>query len=148
MKKIISLLLVLVMIAAVFTGCSQPKEEDPVDTPPVVEEGNGEDTEEPADEPSQGAIAKFGLGQNISIARSKSAGTDANGNPTNASSQADVTMAAVGFDADGKVASVTVDVVQAKVAFDEELAITSDLEAEVLSKKDLEFDYNMAGVQK
>lgn len=144
MKKLISLLLVLVLVAAVFTGCT-PKEEAPVDTPPV--DDGGTDVEEPGDEPAaEGAIVKLGLGQNISIAKSKSAGTDANGNATNPSSQADVTMAAVGFDADGKVASVTVDVVQAKVAFDEELAVTSDLEAEVKSKKDLKFDYNMAGV--
>ena len=145
MKKLISLLLVLVLVAAVFTGCSSPADDnEPVDTPPVVDPAD--DTEEPAVDTEEGAIAKLGLGQNISIAKSKSAGTAANGNATNPSSQADVTMAAVGFDADGKVASVTVDVVQAKVAFDEELAVTSDLEAEVKSKKDLKFDYNMAGV--
>ncbi len=146
MKKLISLLLVLVMVAAVFTGCSTTEEAPPVDETPPVE--TPDDTEEPADdeEPAEGAIAKLGLGQNISIAKSKGAGTDANGNPVNASSQADVTMAAVGFDADGKVASVTVDVVQAKVALDEELAIASDLEAEVPSKKDLQDDYGMKGI--
>ncbi|NLY46560.1 MAG: hypothetical protein GX053_11350 [Tissierella sp.] len=145
MKKIISLLLVLVMITAVFTGCSKPADDqEPVDTPPV-EDNNGDDVEEPAGD-VEGTIAKLGLGQNISIGKSKSAGTDANGNPTNASAQADVTMAAVGFDAEGKVASVTVAVVQAKVAFDEELAVTSDLEAEVLSKKDLQDGYGMKGI--
>ncbi len=141
MKKIISLLLVLVMVAAVFTGCSKPAEDDVVDTPPVVDTP-GEDTEEPADDAgAEGEIVKFGLGQNISIKSSKEKSEDAN-----AQSQADVTMAAVGFDKDGKVVSVTIDTVQAKVAFDEEMKITSDLEAEVLSKKDLKDDYGMKGV--
>ncbi|MDR7870978.1 MAG: hypothetical protein RIN55_08980 [Tissierellaceae bacterium] len=145
MKKIISLLLVLVLIATVFTGCTSNDEKDPVDNaPPASTDAN--DTEDPVDEePAAAKVAKLGLGQNISIAKSKEKGTDANGNPVNASSQADVTMAAVGFDADGKVTSVTVDVVQAKVAFDEEMNITSDKEAEVLSKKDLKEDYNMKG---
>ena len=142
MKKIISLLLVLVLIASVFTGCT-PKEKPPVDDTPPVD--TPDDTKDPVDEPTEGAIAKLGLGQNISIAKSKDKGTDANGKAVNATAQADVTMAAVGFDADGKVASVTVDVVQAKVAYDEDLKVTSDKEAEVLSKKDLKEDYGMKG---
>mgnify|MGYP000957581223 FL=1 len=142
MKKFISLLLVLVLIASVFTGCT-PKEKPPVDDTPPVD--TPDDTKDPVDEPTEGAIAKLGLGQNISIAKSKDKGTDANGKAVNATAQADVTMAAVGFDADGKVASVTVDVVQAKVAYDEDLKVTSDKEAEVLSKKDLKEDYGMKG---
>ena len=145
MKKFISLLLVLVLIAGVFTGCSKPADNEP-DTPPVVDGDNDNDTEDPTGDPVEGKVAKLGLGQNISIGKSKDKGEDANGNPVNASSQADVTMAAVGFDADGKVVSVTVDVVQAKVAFDEEMAVTSDLDAEVLSKKDLKDDYGMKGI--
>ncbi|MDR7870977.1 MAG: hypothetical protein RIN55_08975 [Tissierellaceae bacterium] len=142
MKKIISLLLVLVLIATVFTGCTSNDEKDPVDNAPPV----SNDTEDPVDEePAAAKVAKLGLGQNISIAKSKEKGADANGNAVNASAQADVTMAAVGFDADGKVASVTLDVVQAKVAFDEAMAITSDLEAEVLTKVDLGDAYGMKG---
>jgi len=129
MKRLVSLLLVLVLIAAVFTGCSSPAEDDPVDTPPVEDE-NGEEVEEPVDEPAEGEIVKLGLGQNISIASSKEKAED-----QDALSQANVTMAAVGFDADGKVVSVTIDTVQAKVAFDEEMNITSDIEAEVKLKK-------------
>ncbi|NYB74616.1 FMN-binding protein [Sedimentibacter hydroxybenzoicus DSM 7310] len=102
-----------------------PKEEVP-----VVEVPKGE----------AGSIVKVGLGQNISIGKSKSATADAT-----AVAQADVTIAAVGFDADGKVASVTVDVAQNKVAFDKDLKVTTDREAEVKSKKDLGPDYGMVG---
>jgi len=138
MKKLVSLLLVLALIAGVFTACSKPAEEEPAD--PV-------ETEEPADETAvEGEIVKLGLGQNISIAKSREAGTDANGNPVTARAQADVTMAAVGFDAEGKVVSVDIDVVQAKVDYDEELNVASDLEAEVQSKKMLKEDYGMKPV--
>ena len=83
-------------------------------------------------------IVKVGLGQNISVGKSKSATAEAT-----AVAQADVTIAAVGFDADGKVASVTVDVAQTKVAFDKDMKVTSDKTAEVKSKKDLGPDYGM-----
>src|SRR5699024_6860131 len=94
---------------------------------------------------AEGKIVKLGLGQNISIASSKDAGVDANNKAVLAQGQVDTTMAAVGFDADGKVASVTIDVAQTKVAFDEELKVTSDKESEVKSKKDLGPDYGMVG---
>ena len=118
-------------------GCSPAA---PVEEPaeePVVEEPA---VEEPAEEPAveAGTIAKLGLGQVISIAKS----SDKTAEKT-ATAQADVTIAAVGFDADGKVASVTIDVAQTKVAFDENMMVTSDKSAEVKSKKDLGADYGM-----
>lgn len=85
-----------------------------------------------------GPIDKVGLGQNISIAKSKDATADAT-----ATAQADVTIAAVGFDAEGKVASVTIDVAQTKVAFDKDMKVTSDKTAEVKSKKDIGPEYGM-----
>lgn len=103
-----------------------PKEEKPA--APAAEAPKGE----------AGSIVKYGLGQNISIAKSKDATADAT-----AVGQADVTMAAVGFDADGKVASVYIDVAQTKVAFDKDMKVTSDKTAEVKSKKDLGADYGM-----
>ncbi len=142
MKKIIPMMLVLALMAAALVGCSQapaqPPAEPPVETPaePLPQ----------APAPEAGKVAKVGLGQKISIDKSKDAGTDANGNPVTAQAQMDVTMAAVGFDADGKVVSVTLDVVQPKVAFDADLIITSDKTAEVPTKKDLKDDYGMKGV--
>ncbi len=103
---------------------------------PLVAKAEDPKTEAPKGE--AGAVAKLGLGQNISIAKS----TDATAEKT-ATAQADVTIAAVGFDADGKVASVTIDVAQTKVAFDKDMKVTSDKTAEVKSKKDLGSDYGM-----
>lgn len=138
MKKIISLLLVLMLSIGLLAGCTPAAPAAPAapaETP----------AETPAEEPAaEGTIVKLGLGHVISIAKSKDKGTDANGNAVNAGAQADVTIASVGFDADGKVASVYIDVAQTKVAFDENMAVTSDKTAEVKTKKDLGADYGMA----
>ena len=143
MKRIISLALVLILISSALVGCSKPAETPPVvETPPAVETPVVETpaVETPAE---AGKIAKFGLGQNISIASSKDAGVDANSKAVLAQGQADVTMAAVGFDAEGKVVSVTVDVAQTKVKFDEDLKVSSDKEETIKSKKELGADYGM-----
>ena len=58
MKKTILLLLALVLIASIFTGCGQTEEEPPVDDIPPVD--NSDDTdEEPVGEPTEGKIAKL-----------------------------------------------------------------------------------------
>lgn len=103
-------------------------EEPKAETPAPVEVVKGE----------AGEIAKIGLGQNISIAKSKDATAEAT-----AAAQADITIAAVGFDADGKVASITVDVAQTKVEFDKDMKVTSDKTSEVKSKKDKGAEYGM-----
>lgn len=104
-----------------------PKEEAPAVVAKPVAKGTA------------GEIVKFGLGQNISIAKS----TDATAEKT-ATAQADVTIASVGFDKDGKVASVNIDVAQTKVAFDKDMKVTTDKNAEVKSKKDIGKDYGLA----
>jgi hypothetical protein len=146
-KKFISILLVLTMIMAFAVGCSKPAEEneDPVVDGEQTEE-TPDESEETPDDAEAGEVVKLGLGNLISIDRSKDAGTDEEGKAVTASAQADVTMAAVGFDSEGKVASVTVDVVQAKVPFDEDLKVTANRDEEVKSKKDLGPDYGMKTV--
>lgn len=136
MKKVISLLLVLMLSIGLLAGCTPAA--------PAAPAAPEAPAETPAEEPAaEGTITKLGLGHVISIAKSKDAGTDANGNAVNAGAQADVTIASVGFDADGKVVSVYIDVAQTKVAFDEALVVTSDKTAEVKTKKDLGADYGM-----
>lgn len=150
MKKIISLLLVLTLVMTALVGCSKPAE--PAGNPEPAP--SQEPAKEPAQEPTPaegGKIAKLGLGQNISIKSSKDAGVDANGKEVLAQGQADVTIAAVGFDKDGKIASVTIDTAQTKVAFDKDLKVASDKSATIKSKKELGPEYGMvnaSGIKK
>lgn len=149
MKKLLSLVLVLVLITSALVGCTPEEPATPEPTPPA-EQPAPEPTPEPTPEPAS-KVAKLGLGQNISIGKSRDMGTDANGNAVLAQAQVDVTMAAVGFDADGKVASVFVDVAQTRVAYDADMKVTSDKAALAKTKKDLGPDYGMvkaSGIQK
>lgn len=138
MKRILSIVLMIALSISLLVGCSnEPTTQANEPTTPDT----GEETPT-----TSGTITKLGLGHVISIAKSKDKGTDANGNPVNPVGQADVMIAAVGFDADGKVVSVYIDTAQTKVAFDENMQVTSDLNAEVPTKRDLGTDYGMGKV--
>ena len=139
MKKFISILLVLSMLMVFAIGCTKPA--DKVEEPVV-----GDPVETPEETPETGQVVKLGLGNIISIASSKDAGTDNEGKAVPPKTQADVTMAAVGFDSEGKVVSVTVDVVQSKINFDADLKVDGDRDAETRSKKDLGPEYGMTKV--
>ena len=141
MKRILSIVLMIVLSISLLVACTSepaPAPEEPT-TPDTGEAGEGTQT-------TSGTITKLGLGHVVSIAKSTDKGTDANGNPVNPLAQADVMIAAVGFDADGKVVSVYIDSAQTKVAFDENLQVTSDVNAEVPTKRDLGTDYGMGKV--
>lgn len=81
---------------------------------------------------------KLGLGSVTSIASSKDA-TDA----TPATAQANTTMVAVVLDKDGKILAVKIDTAQSKVAFDQDMKVTSKKDAPVKTKKELGFEYGM-----
>ncbi len=138
MKKILSILLIMTLVLTAFVGCStpsepkdeeQPKEETPVEEP--------KDEEQDTDVSEEG-IVKLGLGQIISIGKS----TDLDGEK-GALGQVDTIMAAVGFDKDGKVASVTIDNAQTKIKFDKDLKLTTDKNDEFKTKVELGADYGM-----
>jgi peptidoglycan hydrolase-like protein with peptidoglycan-binding domain len=83
-------------------------------------------------------IAKIGLGHITSIKGSKDlvAGSGALG-------QVDTTIAAVGFDKDGKVSAITIDNAQTKIQFNDDLTLKSDLKAEQKTKVELKEGYGM-----
>lgn len=81
---------------------------------------------------------KTGLGMVNSIGSSKSATADAAG-----LAQADVTAAAVTLDSKNTIVSISFDVVQTKINFDNTGAITTDLATQFKTKKELKEDYNM-----
>ncbi|MGO1469767.1 MAG: hypothetical protein ACTHW2_07075 [Tissierella sp.] len=139
MKKIISLLLVLMLLMSVVVGCTQEPADEDADAPETeAPEDNDEEDEEDEESEGEANITKVGLGNMVSISKSASAEDD-----KPAKSQADITVAAVGFDDDGMVQSVTIDVSQPKVEFDEDMKIASDIEEEVKSKHELKEDYDM-----
>lgn len=130
MKKILSIVLVLTLALSVLAGCAAPTEPTAPAAPaePVAAEGT---------------IAKLGLGHITSIAKSKDLGKDAEGKEVLPVGQVDTVMAAVGFDKDGKVISVTIDNAQTKVNFDAALQLTSDLKTENKTKVELGDAYGM-----
>jgi len=91
-----------------------------------------------------GGAVKLGLGTVTSIDKSRDQSVDEEENVTTAQGQVDTVIAAVSFDADGKVVDVIIDTAQTRVAFDEELQVV-DPAAELKTKKELGNDYNMRG---
>jgi len=125
MKRVLSILLVLMLSLAMFAGCAKPGSTTKDATPtPAPLTGDG--------------IVKLGIGQVTSIAKSKS--LDGDKAPV---AQVDTVMAAVGFDKDGKVVKVTIDTAQTKVNFDTALQVTSDLAAKYKTKVELGDEYGM-----
>jgi len=88
----------------------------------------------------QGAT-KLGLGNEVSIAKSKDATADAP-----AVGQADTVMTATAFDAAGKVVGTLIDTAQARVSFDANGKVVSDKAAEVKTKVELGNEYGMGAV--
>ena len=152
MKRIISLLLVLVMVLIPLSACkTEEKPADKVEETKTEEkkeeavedkkEEKAEDAKEEAKDDAkaaEGKIAKIGLGLVSTSAKSKE-GAEWKG-PV---AQADTTLAAVGFDADGKIVSVTVDVAQTKVEYDEEGKFAKEVVADAQSKKERGAEYGM-----
>lgn len=130
MKKIISILLVIVLMLSLAVGCS--KDKAPTETPGTTTPDTDSET------PVGDGIVKLGLGQLTSIASSKDLATDVL--PVG---QVDTVIVAAGFDKDGKVVSVSIDNAQTRVNFDENLQLTSDLNAEYKTKVELKEEYGM-----
>jgi predicted small lipoprotein YifL len=87
-------------------------------------------------------VKKLGLGHVISIA--KSVGYSViEGKETLPQAEVDLTMAAAGFDESGKVMCANIDVSQAKVKYDKDGKLLSDIAAEVKTKKELGEEYGM-----
>ena len=132
MKKLLTGILVVTLVLVLFTGCAG---NDPKPTPTPATGSN--DT---------GSIVKLGLGQNITIAKSKSA--EGENGPAG---QVDTVITAVGIDKDGKVVSITIDTAQTKVNFATDGTLTSDPAAELKTKVELGNDYGMkarSGIEK
>lgn len=122
-----------ILICSTFTGC--------VGTP-VVYNSACENTTETVKATEKRKISsqeeKTGISIWLSANDSTSANADAQG-----SIVYDVTMAAVCVDEDGVITSCVIDSIPASVAFDQKGKITTDLNAEILSKNELGEAYGM-----
>ncbi len=85
-----------------------------------------------------GSIVKLGLGTKTSVAKSSDFTAEKPG-----AAQADVVIAAVGFDKDGKVASIKIDNAQTKVEYNEDGSLKSDPAAEYKTKQEKGPEYGM-----
>jgi hypothetical protein len=128
MRKAVSSLVVLVLMLVMLAGCT------------------GTPTPEPDPGPKTPSIAKVGLGHLTSIAKSTDLAVDTDGNTTPPTGQIDTTVAAVAFDADGKVMQVTIDTSQSKIAFDADLQLTTDTSVKGQTKVEVKEGYGMKRV--
>lgn len=142
MKKLLSILLVSVVAMSMLAGCGA--KEETKDAAPAATEAAKTDTATTTTDSAAattdaaaGSIVKLGLGVVTSANKSKAM---ADGKATGA---VDTVMIAAGFDKDGKVVKVDIDFAQTSVAFDKDMQITSDLKAELKTKKELGDDYGM-----
>lgn len=85
-----------------------------------------------------GSIVKMGLGIKASVAKSSDFAADKAG-----AAQADVVIAAVGFDKDGKVASIKIDNAQTKVEYNADGTLKSDPAATYKTKQEKKDEYGM-----
>lgn len=99
----------------------------------------------------EGAV-HLGLGQNVSIAKSRDYSLDTDTNTELLPmAQVDTVMAATAFDKDGKVVGVLIDNAQTRVNFDAEGKVTSDRTSVAKTKTELGDDYGMrrvSGIEK
>ena len=125
-KKAALLLTVALTVTAALVGCG--KSEDRVAQKPEEQKEETVKTE--------GAL-KTGLALMTSVENSAEPGEK------DGAAQADISIAAVTVDADGKIVSCTIDAVQSVVNFNAEGKLTTDLSAEIPSKQELGDDYGM-----
>lgn len=90
----------------------------------------------------KGGAEKFGLGHNISLAKSKGLSTS-DGQEVLPAAEVNTVMVATAFDKDGKVAGTIIDNAQTKVNFDKNGKVTSDKNAEIKTKVELGDEYGM-----
>jgi len=88
------------------------------------------------------AETKTGLGIVSSIGSSRPVG-ELDGEKTNGRAQVDTTVCAVTIDENNRIVAISFDVAQTRVAFTPEGEIASDPTAEIHTKRERLFDYNM-----
>lgn len=145
MKKIIALLLSLTLVMTMLVACGKKDATEPKAEPTAAPAADDkkDDTAAPAaddkkDEVAAPAAAKTGLAVLTSLAKSKNAEADKDG-------QAEVnsTVVAVLVGQDGKILKCSIDVAQTKIAFTKEGKLATDVNGTFKSKQELMEEYGM-----
>lgn len=135
MKKLLSLVLVLVLAVTFIAGCGSTTTETSAGSTTATSTTS-------TTEPSADDAVKTGLAVITSIGKSVDAGEK------DGYAQADSVAVAVTVDKDGKIVKCTIDTAQTKINFSKEGKILSDLKAEYKSKQELGKDYGMVKASK
>lgn len=146
MKKGMAILLCMACIGAgVLAGCGTSKvankentqKENNVDTDTKATDKNKVNENETVAEEKKEYALKTGLGVVTSVTGSKDATTE------DGAAQADISIAAVTVDEEGRIVTCAIDSVQTNLNFNMEGKITTDLNTEFLTKQELGEAYGL-----
>ncbi|SFT32187.1 hypothetical protein SAMN02910301_0193 [Lachnospiraceae bacterium XBD2001] len=134
-KNLVALMCVAALSATTFVGCGA----DEAAEAPVADTQVAEETTSAVSSPvaAEGELLT-GIGTVVGIDSSVDATADAEG-----TAQCDATVAAVTVDSNGAIVECVIDIAQTKIGVSADGKITSDLNAEYPSKRELGDDYGM-----
>jgi hypothetical protein len=138
-KSLVALMCVGALSASLFVGCGSTDEAATEQTQTTTETTESTETTEaaPAAVAAEGELLT-GIGTSVAIDSSADATADEDG-----TAQVDATIAAVTVDSNGAVVECVIDIAQTKIGISNDGKITSDLNAEYPSKRELGDDYGM-----
>ncbi|EMS70694.1 hypothetical protein [Ruminiclostridium cellobioparum] len=139
MKKLLSLVLVLVLAVTFVTGCGSTATQPGTDTDSAASTAPGTTSNT---EQGTGDAVKTGL------AVISTAGSSTDAGEKDGLAEVDSVAVAVAVDKDGKIVKCAIDTAQTKINFSKEGKVLSDLKAEYKSKQELGADYGMKKASK
>ena len=138
-KKLIGLLLAVIMLLALVTGCGKQPVVTENQDPEQQVQGDKEDKNEDLKDEDVAENVKTGLSVVVSASGSADATEEKNG-----SAKSEITLVAVTVGDDGVIDKCVIDMVQAKIEFDAAGALITDSSTVFSSKNELGAAYGMA----
>lgn len=142
MKKLLSLVLVLIFAVTVVAGCGSSATSEKTTAPSSTAAQSSTAAESSAPAAAGDDAVKTGLAVISSIAKSADAGEK------DGLAEVDSMIAAVTVDKDGKVVKCVIDAAQTKVNFSKEGKLLTDLKTVYKTKQELKEEYGMKGNSK
>lgn len=136
-KSLVALMCAGALSASLFVGCGSTEEVATEQTQATETTESTETEAAPAAVAAEGELLT-GIGTSVAIDSSADATADADG-----TAQVDATIAAVTVDSNGAIVECVIDIAQTKIGISADGKITSDLDAEYPSKRELGDDYGM-----